>query len=105
MDSCNIYSNATAVAWALSMKEKFLIYWAIYFPTLTYDHKLWVVTKKWDHKYKQLKLASSEGCLGSPLEMGLELGHAEGTEIRAFTPPYQKEPIQVLRASDLLSII
>lgn len=95
MDLCNICSNAAAVAWALSMKEKFLIYWAIYFPTLTYDHKLWVVTKKWDHKYKQLTLASSEGCLGSPIEVGLELGHA----------PYQKEPIQVLRASDLLSII
>jgi len=30
----------------LSQKAKLSIYWSIYVPTLTYDHKLWVVTER-----------------------------------------------------------
>ena len=30
----------------LSRKAKFLIYWSIYVPTLTYGHELWVMTER-----------------------------------------------------------
>lgn len=30
----------------LSVKVKLLIYWSIYFPSLTYGHKLWLVTER-----------------------------------------------------------
>jgi len=45
---------------------------------------MWIMTEKRDHGYKQLKLVSFGGCLGSVLEMGYKLAHLERVRIEPF---------------------
>ena len=85
----------------LSRKAKLSIYRSIYIPTLTYGHKLGVVTESMRSQIQ----AAEMSCLWRVAGLSLrdkeeEIRHLEGARSRAAAPPRRKESAEVVRASD-----
>lgn len=70
-----------------------LIYWSIYFPNLTYGHKLWVMSER---KRLWTQVAKNEFSLqGGWALQGEKLNYLGGTQNRATAPPHWEEPDKV----------
>ena len=54
----------------LSQKAKLSVYRAIFVPTLTYGHEVWVMTQRIRSRIQAVEMSFLEGWLASPVEIG-----------------------------------